>query len=133
MQAICDWVHNHITFDYQNARPTRTALDAYNERTGVCRDYTHLAMALCRCMNIPARYCTGYLGDIGMPPPYAMDFAAWMEVYLGGRWYILILGTICRASDEFLLREGATRPMSPLRPPSGRLFWRASGVDRRSQ
>ena len=67
---------------------TKTAFEAFKERTGVCRDYTHLAVALCRCMNIPARYCTGYLGGIGIPPPYsAMDFAAWMEVYLGGRWY----------------------------------------------
>jgi hypothetical protein len=88
VQAICDYVHNHITFGYEYARVTKTAFDAFNERTGVCRDYTHLAVALCRCMNIPARYCTGYLGDIGIPPPYsAMDFAAWMEVYLGGRWY----------------------------------------------
>jgi transglutaminase-like putative cysteine protease len=88
VQAICDYVHHHITFGYEYARFTKTAFDAFNERTGVCRDYTHLAVALCRCMNIPARYCTGYLGDIGIPPPYsAMDFAAWMEVYLGGRWY----------------------------------------------
>jgi len=89
VQAICDWVHNHISFDYQSARPTRSAWEAYNERIGVCRDYAHLAIAFCRCMNIPARYCTGYLGDMGMPPPYAVgDFAAWMEVYLGGRWHI---------------------------------------------
>jgi transglutaminase-like putative cysteine protease len=88
VQAICDFAHNQIAFDYQNARATRTAWEAYNERTGVCRDYAHLAIALCRCMNIPARYCTGYLGDMGMPPPYGVpDFAAWMEVYLGGRWY----------------------------------------------
>jgi transglutaminase-like putative cysteine protease len=88
VQAICDYVHHHITFGYEHARCTKTACEAFNERTGVCRDYTHLAVALCRCMNIPARYCTGYLGDIGMPPPSsAMDFAAWMEVYLGGHWY----------------------------------------------
>ncbi len=88
VQAICDFAHNQIAFDYQNARPTRTAWEAYNERTGVCRDYAHLAIALCRCMNIPARYCTGYLGDMGTPPPYGVpDFAAWMEVYLGGRWH----------------------------------------------
>ena len=88
VQAICDYVHNHITFDYQQARPTRTAWEAYNERIGVCRDYAHLAIAFCRCMNIPARYCTGYLGDIGMPPPYGvMDFAGWFEAYLGGQWY----------------------------------------------
>ena len=88
VQAICDYVHHHLTFGYAYARSTKTAVEAFNERTGVCRDYTHLAVALCRCMNIPARYCMGYLGDIGMPPPSSpMDFAAWMEVYLGGRWY----------------------------------------------
>jgi len=88
VQAICDFVHNHIAFDYQQSRPTRTAWEALNERTGVCRDYAHLAIAFCRCMNIPARYCTGYLGDIGMPPPYGvMDLAAWFDVYLGDRWY----------------------------------------------
>ena len=87
MQAICDFVHDHIAFDYMNARATRTAYEAFSERTGVCRDFAHLAVAFCRCMNIPARYCTGYLGDIGLPPPYApMDFAAWFEAYLGGRW-----------------------------------------------
>ena len=88
VQAICDFVHNHITFGYEHARPTQTAWGAYTEKRGVCRDYAHLAVAFCRCMNIPARYCTGYLGDIGMPPPYAaMDFAGWFEAYLGGRWY----------------------------------------------
>ena len=89
VQAICDYVHNHITFDYQRARPTRTAWEAYNERSGVCRDFAHLAIAFCRCMNIPARYCTGYLGDTGTLPPYGVpDFAAWIEVYIGGGWYI---------------------------------------------
>jgi transglutaminase-like putative cysteine protease len=88
VQAICDFVHGHLTFGYQHARPTRTALEAFNERVGVCRDYTHLAMTLCRCMNIPARYCTGYLGDIGVPPsPDPMDFSAWFEAYLGGSWH----------------------------------------------
>ncbi len=88
VQAICDFVHNHITFDYMQARATRTAFEAYNERIGVCRDYAHLAITLCRCMNIPARYCTGYLGDIGMPPPYGVgDFAGWFEAYLGGAWH----------------------------------------------
>jgi transglutaminase-like putative cysteine protease len=88
VQAICDFVHNHIAFDYQKARSTRTAWEAFNERMGVCRDYAHLAIALCRCMNIPARYCTGYLGDMGTLPPYGvMDFAAWFEVYLGGGWH----------------------------------------------
>ena len=88
VQAICDFVNRHITFGYEHARTTRTALEAFNERIGVCRDYTHLAVAFCRCMNIPARYCTGYLGDIGMPPPYGtMDFAAWFEVFLDGEWH----------------------------------------------
>jgi transglutaminase-like putative cysteine protease len=88
VQAVCDFVHNQISFGYQHARPTRSALDAYNERLGVCRDYAHLAIALCRCLNIPARYCTGYLGDIGIPPvDLPMDFSGWFEAYLGGRWY----------------------------------------------
>jgi transglutaminase-like putative cysteine protease len=88
VQAICDFVHRHIEFGYPHARATRTALEAYNERRGVCRDYAHLAIALCRCMNIPARYCTGYLGDVGTAPPYGpMDMAAWFEAYIGERWY----------------------------------------------
>ncbi len=88
VQAICDFVHGHLRFDYSAARATRTALEGWRERTGVCRDFTHLAVTLCRCMNIPARYCTGYLGDIGIPPvPYAMDFSAWFEAFLGGRWH----------------------------------------------
>jgi transglutaminase-like putative cysteine protease len=88
VQAICDFVHNHISFGYEHARDTRTAWEAFNEGRGVCRDYAHLAIAFCRCMNIPARYCSGYLGDIGVPPPYGpMDFAGWFEAYLGGRWY----------------------------------------------
>jgi transglutaminase-like putative cysteine protease len=88
VQAICDFVHQHIRFGYEFANPTKSALGAYNEGRGVCRDYAHLAIALCRCMNIPARYCTGYLGDIGVPPvDLPMDFAGWFEAYLGGRWY----------------------------------------------
>lgn len=87
VQAICDWVNGHIAFDYQNASSTRTAYDAYNDRIGVCRDFAHLAVAFCRCMNIPARYVNGYLGDIGVPERHPMDFSAWMEVYLGDRWW----------------------------------------------
>lgn len=87
VQAVCDFVHNHISFGYEHARPTKTAWEVYNERRGVCRDYAHLAIALCRSLNIPARYCTSYLGDIGVPPDdAAMDFAASMEVFLGGAW-----------------------------------------------
>ncbi len=89
VQAVCDYVNRHIEFGYQHARVTKTAKEVFNERVGVCRDYTHLAIAFCRCLNIPARYCTGYLSDIGMPPPYGtMDFAAWFEVYLSGQWHI---------------------------------------------
>jgi transglutaminase-like putative cysteine protease len=86
-QAICDWVHQHITFGYHFARPTKTAMDAYTECQGVCRDFQHLAISLCRAMHIPARYATGYLGDIGVPPAGPMDFSAWYEVYLGGKWW----------------------------------------------
>jgi transglutaminase-like putative cysteine protease len=89
VQAICDYVHNRIAFDYQQARATRTASEAFHEGAGVCRDYAHLAIAFCRCLNIPARYCTGYLGDMGTLPPYGVgDFAAWFEVYLGNGWHI---------------------------------------------
>ena len=88
VQAICDFVHRHIQFNYADARRTRSAFEAWQEGRGVCRDYAHLAIALCRCMNIPARYCTGYLGDMGTPPPWGpMDFAAWFEVWLGDRWH----------------------------------------------
>ncbi len=88
VQAICEFVHNHITFGYEFARATKTAAEAFKEKVGVCRDYTHLAVTLCRCMNIPARYCTGYIGDIGNPDrPDEMDFAAWFEAYLDGGWY----------------------------------------------
>jgi len=88
VQAICDYVHHHLAFGYEHARATRTAWEGYCDRTGVCRDFAHLAVAFCRCMNIPARYCTGYLGDIGVPVSDApMDFSAWFEAYLGGHWY----------------------------------------------
>ena len=90
VQAICNWVHNKVAFNYQHARPTKTALDVYTERVGVCRDFQHLAISLCRAMHIPARYATGYLGDIGVPAdPNPMDFSAWFEVYLGDRWWTL--------------------------------------------
>ena len=89
-QAICQYVHDRIKFGYHHARDDRTASEGHEERIGVCRDFAHLAIALCRCMNIPARYCTGYLGDIGVPPdPAPMDFSAWCEVFLGGVWYAL--------------------------------------------
>jgi len=88
-QAIVDYAHSRITFGYEHARPTKTAFEAHEEGFGVCRDYAHLAITLCRCMNIPARYCTGYLPDIGVPVTGQMDFCAWFEVYLGDRWHVL--------------------------------------------
>ncbi len=89
VQAIVGWVHNHIRFDYMAARPTKTAWDVFHEKVGVCRDYAHLAITLCRCMNIPARYCTGYMGDMDLPTLVGtMDFSAWFEVWLDGRWYV---------------------------------------------
>ncbi len=88
VQAICDFVHGHVEFGYQHADATRTAFNVYQVRKGVCRDFAHLAVALCRCMNIPARYVTGYLGDIGVPPdPAPMDFSGWFEAHLSGRWH----------------------------------------------
>ncbi|MBD9389230.1 transglutaminase family protein [Agrobacterium sp. AGB01] len=88
VKAIVDFVHEHITFDYDRADPLRTAHGGFTDGKGVCRDFAHLAITLCRCMNIPARYCTGYLGDIGVPKnPHPMDFSAWFEAYLSGRWY----------------------------------------------
>lgn len=88
VQAICDYVHGHIAFNYQNARATRSAAEAFQEKTGVCRDYAHLTIAFCRSMNVPARYCTGYLSDAGTQPPFpAGDFAAWVEAWIDGRWH----------------------------------------------
>ena len=88
VQAICDFVQQHIAFGYEHARMTRSALEAWHDRTGVCRDFAHLAVAFCRCMNIPARYCTGYLSDVGVPPPHGpMDFSAWFEAFLDGSWH----------------------------------------------
>jgi transglutaminase-like putative cysteine protease len=89
VQAICDFVHERLKFGYEHGRPTKTAWEAYQERTGVCRDFAHLAVTFCRGMNIPARYCTGYLGDIGVPAMDApMDFSGWFEAYLGGQWHV---------------------------------------------
>jgi transglutaminase-like putative cysteine protease len=87
VQAVCNWVQSKVTFNCQQARPTKTALDVYTERVGVCRDFQHLAITFCRALNIPARYATGYLGDIGVPVRLPMDFSAWFEVYLDNRWW----------------------------------------------
>src|SRR4051812_36695490 len=90
VQAIVGFVHNHVSFGYEHAHAMKSAHDVYQQRAGVCRDFAHLALTFCRCMGIPARYCTGYLGDIGVPPdPQPMDFSGWFEVYLSGRWHTL--------------------------------------------
>jgi transglutaminase-like putative cysteine protease len=86
--AICEFVHHYVTFGYEHAHAMKTAVDVYEQKSGVCRDFAHLALTLCRCMGIPARYCTGYMGDIGIPPePLPMDFSGWFQVYLSGQWY----------------------------------------------
>ena len=87
VQAICDFVHSHLTFGYGSSSPLTTAVDVYNQKMGVCRDYTHLGIALCRAINIPARYVMGYMADIDNPPEGEMDFCAWMEVWLNGGWF----------------------------------------------
>jgi transglutaminase-like putative cysteine protease len=116
VQAICDFVHDHIRFDYQHARSNRTALETFREGVGVCRDFTHLAITLCRCLNIPARYVTGYLGDIGIPPMDApMDFSAWMEAYLGGRWYSFDARHNRPRVGRIVIARGRARPTSRLR------------------
>ena len=107
VQAICDFVHQHVTFGYNHARATRTASETYTERRGVCRDFAHLAIAFCRCMNIPARYCTVYLGDIGVPVVDApMDFAACMEVYLGGEWRMFDPRNNARRIGRLMIARG---------------------------
>ena len=107
VQAICDYVHDRIKFGYEHASSTKTAWGAHRERCGVCRDFAHLAITLCRCMNIPARYCTGYLGDIGVPiDPNPMDFSAWFEVYLGDRWYTFDARHNTRRIGRILMGRG---------------------------
>jgi transglutaminase-like putative cysteine protease len=88
VQAVCEWVHSKVTFGYQHARATKSAIDVFTERIGVCRDFQHLAVTMCRALNIPARYVTGYLGDFGVPVGATpMDFSAWFEAYLEDRWW----------------------------------------------
>lgn len=121
VQAVCDFVHNHVRFGYAHSRPTRTAVETLNEGVGVCRDFTHLAVALCRCLNIPTRYCTGYVSDVGLPPPYAaMDFAAWMEVYLGGRWWTFDPRNNAMRMGRVLIARGRDAADVPLTHSFGR-------------
>ena len=107
VQAVCDYVHNHVRFDYLHARNTRTAYETHQERVGVCRDFAHLAVTLCRCLNIPARYCTGYLGDIRVArSPAPMDFSAWFEVHLGDAWYTMDARHNVRRVGRVLMARG---------------------------
>lgn len=120
VQTICDYVHEHIKFDYQNASRTRSALEIYSGKIGVCRDYAHLAIAFCRCMNIPARYCTGHLADIGVPVGLG-DFAAWFEAYLDGDWHIFDPRNNMRRIGRVLIargRDAADVPISNSFGPS---------------
>ncbi|QIE55413.1 transglutaminase family protein [Pikeienuella piscinae] len=115
VQAICDFVHEHIEFGYEHSRPTRTAAEACQEARGVCRDFAHLAIAFCRCMNIPARYCTGYISDIGLgETDESVDFAAWMEVYLGGRWHVFDPRNNSRRVGRVLIAQGRDAADAPL-------------------
>lgn len=115
VQAVCDFVHGHVAFGYEYARATRTASETLAEGRGVCRDYTHLAIAFCRGLNIPARYCTGYLGDVGTPPPYPPgDFAAHMEVFLGGHWWIFDPRNNARRQSRVLIARGRDAADVPL-------------------
>ena len=107
VQAVCDYAHSRLKFSYPDAEPTRTANQAMEARIGVCRDFTHLAVTLCRCLNIPARYCNGYLGDIGVPAdPAPMDFNAWFEAFLGGRWYTFDARHNCPRIGRILIARG---------------------------
>jgi len=107
VQAVCDWVHSRVQFSYAQARATRTALDVFTERVGVCRDFQHLAVTFCRCLNIPARYAAGYLGDIGVPAaPDPMDFSAWFEAYLGDRWWTFDARHNTRRQGRVLMATG---------------------------
>ncbi|PWR23612.1 transglutaminase-like domain-containing protein [Zavarzinia compransoris] len=124
--AILEWVRGHIKFDYMQARSTKSAIDAYNERTGVCRDFQHLAITFCRCMNIPARYCTGYLGDIGVPMEETpMDFSAWFEVFLGGRWHTVDARHVEPRIGRVLMARGRDAADVPLSSSFG--FHRLAG------
>ena len=107
VQAICDYVHRHIAFGYEHANPTKTAWQVYEEKRGVCRDYAHLAITFCRCLNLPTRYCTGYLGDVGTPQPWGPgDFAGWFEVFLGGRWHTFDPRNNARRIGRVLIARG---------------------------
>ncbi len=107
VQAICDWIHGNVEFGYAHARPNMTAREVFERRAGVCRDFAHLAITFCRALNIPARYGTGYLGDIDIPPePFPMDVSAWFEVFLGGAWYTFDARFNTRRCGRILMARG---------------------------
>ncbi len=107
VQAVCDFTHQHIAFGYEHARVTRTASEAYEEQIGVCRDFAHLGVAFCRALNIPARYCTGYVSYVGTPEPFPPgDFAAWFEAYLGGEWHTFDPRNNSPRIGRFLMARG---------------------------
>ncbi|TCM87107.1 transglutaminase-like domain-containing protein [Rhodovulum steppense] len=115
VQAVCDFVHDHVTFDYMKANATRTSSQTLAQGQGVCRDFAHLAIALCRCLNIPARYCTGYLSDVGEPEPHPPgDFAAWIEVFLDGRWWVFDPRNNARRTARILVARGRDAADVPL-------------------
>ncbi len=121
VQAVCDFVHNSVRFSYPDARPTRTAAETLREGVGVCRDFTHLAVALCRALNIPTRYCTGYISDVGMPLPYdEQDFCAWMQCYLDGRWWTFDPRNNRPRAGRVLIAEGRDAADVPLTHTFGR-------------
>jgi len=123
VQGIVSFVHEHIRFDYMTARPTKTAWEVYQEREGVCRDFAHLAIAFCRCMNIPARYCTGYLGDMDLPEPLGdMDFSAWFEVYLGDHWYVFDARHNKRRCGRIVMAKGRDATDAALTTSFGPVF-----------
>jgi transglutaminase-like putative cysteine protease len=120
VKAICDYVHNRLEFGYHHARPDRTASEGHQERCGVCRDFAHLAVTLCRCLNIPARYCTGYLGDIGVPrDPAPMDFSAWFEAFLDGRWFTFDARHNHPRIGRVVIGRGGMLPTLQSQPRSG--------------
>ena len=107
IEAVSQWVHDHVTFGYQWASPAKTAHDVLTDGRGVCRDYAHLGIALCRALNVPARYCTGYLGDIGIPPSNEpMDFAGWFEVFMSGRWLTVDPRNLVPRRGRILMARG---------------------------
>jgi transglutaminase-like putative cysteine protease len=130
VQAICNFVHNHIRFDYMQARSTRTAFETFNERVGVCRDFAHLAITFCRCLNIPARYVNGHLGDIGVPVVDPMDFSAWIEVFLDGEWHTFDPRNNVPRIGRIVVARGRDATDIPPINSFGRMFSRHSGYGR---